>query len=70
MFLSVDVGCSQINSSVTPQGACGRRFLVLMVDDPRSTTTTPPREPIVDVLQLGGSCSQTSNNASQGGHYE
>jgi hypothetical protein len=41
-----------------------------MVGAPGSTAMTPLREPVVDVLQLGGNRSQTSDNASQGGHYE
>jgi hypothetical protein len=46
-------------------GRC-RRFLALMVGALGSIASTPLREPTVDVLQLGGSRSQTSGNASQG----
>jgi hypothetical protein len=42
MFLSIDGG----------RCLC---FLVLMVGFPGSTAPTPPREPAIDVLQLGGS---------------
>jgi hypothetical protein len=48
------------------QGACGGCFSALIVDAPGSIATTPPREPAIDVLQLCGSRSQTSGNASQG----
>jgi hypothetical protein len=53
MFLSID------------GGRC-RHFLALMVGAPRYTALTPPREPVIDILQLGGSHSQNSDNASQG----
>jgi hypothetical protein len=36
-----------------------------MVGAPGSTAMAPPREPTVDVLQLGDSRSKTSGNASQ-----
>jgi hypothetical protein len=67
MFLSVDGRRSCIYSYGTSQGAHSRHFLSLMVGAPGSTAMTPPREPVVDVLQLGGNRSQTSDNASQGG---
>jgi hypothetical protein len=38
-----------------------------MVDAPGSIAPAPPRKPIIDILQLGSSRSQTSGNASQGG---
>jgi hypothetical protein len=47
-------------------GRC-RRFFALIVGAPGSTAPAPPREPAVDVLQLGGSRSQISGNAFQGG---
>jgi hypothetical protein len=40
-----------------------------MVDAPESPAL-PPRGPAVDVLQLSGSRSYTSSNASQGANYE
>jgi hypothetical protein len=41
-----------------------------MVGASGSIDLAPRREPAVDVLQLGGSHSQTTGNASKGGHYE
>jgi hypothetical protein len=61
----VDGGCSCISIS-TSQGVRHRRFLALMVGAPGSIAPAPPRELIIDVLQLGDSRSQTFGNASQG----
>jgi hypothetical protein len=66
MFLNIDGGHSRIYNSVTSQGARRRCFLMLMADAPEAP---PPRGPAFTALQLHGSHSYTSCNASEGGNY-
>jgi hypothetical protein len=66
MFLNVDGVRFRIYNSVTSQGACHRCFLALMTDTPEAL---PPRGATFAALQLHGSHSYTSCNASEGGNY-
>jgi hypothetical protein len=60
----VDGGRSRISVN-TRQGGHRQCFLALMVGAPGSQVLAP-RGPTANVLQLSGSCSETSGNASQG----
>jgi hypothetical protein len=68
MFLSIDGGCSWISSSGTSQGAHHRRFLVLMVDAPRSPALAPVRGSTVNVFYIGGERSRISVSTHQGAY--